>query len=166
MLSPKDICKPEKRLWTEADFEQMGWHDVTIHALTFAPEANEIILDIDYIFAWVEPEPPSAGYTFWVSPATLVFRNVHELEANFGDPLGLEIAGITREGARVPKNAAYIEDPKEWTWTIDLVQGEFGFSSVGFSQFTRREPEKLSAQCFSLEARGGISFDRPQPLIP
>jgi hypothetical protein len=26
---------PEKWIWTEADFETMGWHDVHVHALAF-----------------------------------------------------------------------------------------------------------------------------------
>jgi hypothetical protein len=50
----------QKPVWTEADFEQMGWHDVHIHAVAFRPEIFELWLDIDYIFGWVDPH----GYLF------------------------------------------------------------------------------------------------------
>jgi hypothetical protein len=109
-----------KLIWTEADFDQMGWHDVKIHAITFVPEVYEFVLDIDYIFAWVEPEPPSPCYSFWISPATLVFRNIPQFQADFSEPLDLQILGIERKDPRVPRNAIYIKDKTEWTWTIDL----------------------------------------------
>jgi hypothetical protein len=39
----------DKWLWTESDFEIMGWHDSNIYAVTFSPEKFEIAFDIDYI---------------------------------------------------------------------------------------------------------------------
>ena len=162
MISPSTIYQLEKKIWTEADFEKMGWHDVYIHAVTFAPEAHEFILDIDYIFAWVEHEQPSPYYSFWISPATLVFRNVCEFQAEFGDPLGLQVMGITRSDPHEPRNAKYIDDKTAWAWSIDLLQGEIRFESTGYTQFTRREPVRVSsAQNLSSQARGGISFERP-----
>lgn len=163
MLKTTDVYQLEKSIWTEADFDRMGWHDVLVHAITFAPERYEFILDIDYIFAWVEPEPPSPGYSFWISPATLVFRNIWDFNADFGDPLGLQIMHVARDGARVPKNSNFV-DGTEWTWTLDLFQGGITFASTGFDQYTRRKPVRLSSQQFSLEERGGISFARPSEM--
>src|SRR4051812_26329180 len=86
-----------KPVWTEADFEQMGWHDVHIHAVAFRPEIFELWLDIDYLFTWVDPQGAETHYSFWVAPATLVFTNVHslrfDLESHDGD---LSLQGIER----------------------------------------------------------------------
>src|SRR5436189_586152 len=81
--------KLEKPVWTEADFEQMGWHDVHIHAVAFRPERFEFWLDVDYIFHWVHPQGEQRLFQFWVAPATLVFTNVHsirfDIESHDGD---------------------------------------------------------------------------------
>jgi hypothetical protein len=42
-----DKYELEKWLWTESDFEMMGWHDSRVYAISFSPEQSEIILDID-----------------------------------------------------------------------------------------------------------------------
>jgi hypothetical protein len=76
-LTNADIEKP---VWTEADFEQMGWHDVHVHAVAFRPQIFELWLDMDYIFRWVDPHDGETHYSFWVAPATLVFENVYDLK--------------------------------------------------------------------------------------
>jgi hypothetical protein len=70
----------EKWIWTEADFEVMGWHDSQIHAMAFFPEEFELVFDIDYIFEWIDPQPNETYYKFWIAPATLVFKNIHDVE--------------------------------------------------------------------------------------
>ena len=164
-LRPDEIYTLEKPVWTHEDFDSMGWHDVMIHAITFCPEDYEFVLDVDYMFAWVDPEPPSPGYSFWMSPATLVFQNVNNFKAQIEDPLGLTIMDISRKDPRPPKNVEYISLKTEWTWTIDLLQGRVEFSAAGYRQYTRRTPIRASQQRFSAENRGGISFDRPEELI-
>src|SRR5690242_20793394 len=67
----------EKNIWTENDFEQMGWHDAIIYKIAFG---NNLLLDIDYIFQWNQPEIEGLGFTFWIAPATLCFRNVKNLK--------------------------------------------------------------------------------------
>jgi hypothetical protein len=163
-LRPDEIYTLEKPVWTHEDFASMGWHDVVIHAITFRPEVYEFVLDVDYIFAWVDPQPPSPYFSFWISPATLVFQNVVNFKAQMEDPLGLQIMGISRKDPRPPRNADSIPLKTEWTWTIDLLQGEIEFSSAGFCQYIRRSPIRVSAQHFSLEERGGISFERAGTL--
>ena len=163
-LKSTDVYQLTKTLWTHDDFDEMGWHDVVIHAITFQPEKYEFILDIDYIFAWVEPEPPSPGFSFWVAPATLVFENTWDFRAELSDHLGFQIGlqmqGITRKVGRAPKTPAFVNTQTGWTWTIELVQGEISFSASGFSQYIRRNPIRVSSQQFSLQERGGISFER------
>jgi hypothetical protein len=164
-LKPNDIYFLEKTVWTHEDFDSMGWHDVTIHGITFCPEDYEFVLDVDYMFAWVDPEPPSPGYTFWMSPATLVFQNVNNFKARIEDPLGLTIMDVERKDPRPPKNVEHIPFKTEWTWKIDLLQGEIEFSAVGYRQYTRRKPVRHSTQRFSPEERGSVSFERPEGFL-
>lgn len=69
----------------------MGWHDATLwafqvqHADPFDEDTNpdpqdRAILDLDYITRWVDPEPGTRHFQFWVAPCTLVFLGVTELE--------------------------------------------------------------------------------------
>src|SRR5439155_21640447 len=75
-----------KPVWTEADFDQMNWHDATVHGIAFREEAGgaDLLLDIDYIARWIEPVPPSEYFTFLVGPATLVFRDVWSIYGGLG----------------------------------------------------------------------------------
>ncbi len=159
-LAPHELFELEKTIWTDADFDQMGWHDVTIHAIAFSTETNELLLDIDYLFAWVDPEEPDPHYTFWMAPCTLVFANVHSFKADIDWGLGLEISDVIREDAGRPQNADYIQKEKEWKWVFDCQEGAFSFHSVGYVQFTRRPPRRAKRQSFPWGERGGVSFDR------
>ena len=71
-----DLYTLEKSLWTETDFEEMGWHDATIHAIATPNSEFEIAFDIDYILKWVDPAEDQTHFRYWVSPATLVFWNL------------------------------------------------------------------------------------------
>jgi len=151
--------KIEKPVWTEADFEQMGWHDVHVHAVAFRPELFELWFDIDYILSWVDPQGGETHYSFWVAPATLVFENVYDLkfdiESHDGD---MSLQGIERSDASTPRNA--VTKQTEWRWLLDFNEGQMTLRSVGYSQFTRRPPVLVRAQQLTLEQRGGVSFDR------
>src|SRR5438876_153627 len=70
----------EKLIWSDADFEQMGWHDVYIYAFGALAETFELVFDIDYILDCVLPTLPDQHYRFWIAPATLVFENVHDIK--------------------------------------------------------------------------------------
>ena len=133
--------KLEKRVWTESDFEIMSWHDGHVYSIAFAPEKSEIAFDIDYIFQWVHPKQNETSFSFWVSPATLVFENVYNMEFDISSyDGGLEIDIIQRESVGVPRNAQYIEKNEEWVWTIKCQEGEIKFRSAGYKQYIRAEP--------------------------
>ena len=59
-----DNYELEKKIWTEVDFQIMGWHDSPIYGLSFQSEpsthSSELILDIDYIFQWISPPDPES----------------------------------------------------------------------------------------------------------
>ncbi len=38
----------EKWVWSQHDFDLMGWHDATVHAFALVPEQFELLLDIGY----------------------------------------------------------------------------------------------------------------------
>src|SRR5687768_14404558 len=116
--------RPEKSLWTESDYETMGWHDATIHAIALPTDTFEIAFDIDYILKWVDPTEEQTHFRFWVSPATLVFWNLNELSIDL-EPLNeLTVQRIERSDPVRPRNAEHIGRDVEWRWTIECHQGD------------------------------------------
>jgi hypothetical protein len=156
----KQEYKLEKWVWTEADFEVMGWHDCRIHATAFFPEDFELAFDIDYILKWIHPQPDETYFSFWVAPATIVFKNVHDVEIEIDSYIGnLEIDNINRDDESSPPNAAFITETSEWLWTIECQEGEIRFRSVGYEQFIRMAPDFTQSQTLDRKVIG-ISFAR------
>lgn len=149
----------EKEIWTEADFEKMGWHDNTIHAFSVDRD-YKFLLDIDYIFKWVHPKKSEKYFKFWVAPCTLIFENVYNLvfDLEISAPHHRKIDNISRVNPTRPKNAEYIGKGIEHEWAIETLQGEITFKSVGYTQYTRRQPILNSSDELELNLRGGISF--------
>jgi hypothetical protein len=159
------IYRPEKSVWTEDDFHEMGWHDTAIHAIAFPAEAFEIAFDIDYIFKWIKPAEGEKSYRFWISPATLVFWNVIELSIDLSPQEIITLQSIDRRDPGTPRNAEYIERDTDWRWTIDGHHGEITFRACGFNQFTRLAPLLSNRQILSDGERGGFSIERPGEWI-
>ncbi|WP_229238958.1 hypothetical protein [Emticicia sp. C21] len=140
--------KLEKAIWTEADFERMGWHDCYIYKIRVA---EDLELDIDYIFQWIKPEVEGLPFTFCVAPCTLVFRQIKhltfELKTAFDD--AVEIEGIERT-----------ENEDHILWTILTQQGEIEFISEGFTQYVRQEPFYQLGQTIPYIERYGFNLDR------
>ncbi|WP_207420061.1 hypothetical protein [Desertivirga brevis] len=152
-----DEYKPEKAIWTEEDFDLMGWHDTPVHAISFS-DNFELLFDIDYIFEW---ELKGGIYNFWVAPCTLLFENVYDLNFDIGPSTpGLTIDTITRVNPCKPRNGQYINRELEFDWNIEMVEGEIAFKSVGFKQYIRALPAFLTTQKIPMEKRGGVSFNR------
>lgn len=152
----------EKAVWDDGDFERMGWHDATVHAIAFGPELFELSFDLDYPFEWVRPAEGECDFQFWIAPCTLVFENVYDLRlaTALTDGWAFEIADLVRSRPRRPENAAHVGRETEWRWTLQGHDGDISFWSVGFRQFVRRRPILSSAQRLQPEERGGISFGR------
>jgi hypothetical protein len=53
----------EKSLWTEKDFDTMGWHDSFVYGISFG-ENFQLLFDIDYIFKWVLTGEIQTGVIF------------------------------------------------------------------------------------------------------
>lgn len=149
----------EKWVWTDADYEQMGWHDCRIRAFAFLGDELQLMLDIDYIFEWVQL-PDSVYFQFWVAPATLIFENVYDIEIDIHTDDELEIADLLREDPLRPRNADYVQREQEWKWIFDCQRGEISLRSIGYAQYIRSAPRLVARQYLTLNERGGISFSR------
>jgi hypothetical protein len=142
----------EKRIWTEKDFEQMGWHHATVYGLRLN---NDLELDIDYIFRWNKPDLEGFPFTFWVAPATLVFKNIKNLKLDLEinpDKLlinGIEINDIERTQKGHTSH-----------WIIITHQGDFEFESDGYEQFIRQEPSLEFGPNISFIVRNGFSLEK------
>src|SRR2546421_9545929 len=94
----------EKWVWNDADFKRMGWHDNAIHGIATIsefPDRLELMLDIDYIFDWVN-QGSDRPFLLWVAPATLVFENVYHLKLDIESAQGdIELDEILREDERL-----------------------------------------------------------------
>ncbi len=135
----------EKNIWTDTDFEKMGWHDNHIYKIRLI---KDLELDIDYILQWNSPELEGLPFTFWIAPATLVFKDVKNISFDFdiGQEDSFEIEDIDRENQN--------------QWTIITRQGDIHFISDGFEQFIRQEPSFQFGQQISYIERYGYSLDR------
>jgi len=157
---PDGSAKIDKWVRSDEDFKEMNWHDVVIHAMATNDEmlsgpdeeprfeSQQLILDIDYVLNWRESLAERRA-DFWVSPATLVFEEISDLNVNFRSEYGiplLVIYTIGREGRR---------------WSISLGEGQISFDSAGFKQYIRREPVLKSHFTYLTDSeRGGFSFRR------
>lgn len=132
-----------KSIWTEMDFEEMGWHDSYIHAIALPSESLELVLDIDYLFKWVLDDETNS-YNFWVSPCTLYFFNVLNLkiDVDFQDSVGLDISEIKRINPRPSKNGK----TTLWDFEIETNKGVIKFESSGFKQIVRKQPAYSPSQ--------------------
>lgn len=69
LLHPTDSTMTyelDKKIWTDKDFEQMGWHDSNIYKIRLT---YDLEFDLDYILQWNRPDLEGLLFTFWVAPA-------------------------------------------------------------------------------------------------
>lgn len=137
-----------KEIWSEADFEEMGWHDSHIHAISFPNEDLELSLDIDYLFKWILDDT-SGLYNFWVSPCILLFFNVLNLKISidFQNTIGLNILDIKRLNPRLSPNR------KTTLWDFEIVtdKGYIKFESSGYRQVVKKQPIISQSQVLARE---------------
>jgi hypothetical protein len=130
----------ENSQWTEKDFDTMQWHDCKIYAIAFDEKKDELLFDIDYILEWIEPENNEPYFKFRVAPATLIFRNVYDVNLRL-QSLMVQIEGISRENPVRPKNANAIGEDVEYDWSIETTSGHINFKSVGYRQVLQSQPK-------------------------
>lgn len=136
------------------NFDQICWHDNRIHAIAFDKDHCQLLLYIDYICKWVVKKKL---FLFWVAPATLLFRNVHNINIS-NDTTDFVILEISRSKPEEPQNHSDIDEQVEYLWDIETSAGQITFKSVGYMQFIRNNPILIKRQLLSLSERGVVSF--------
>jgi len=163
MTEQTEIFKLDKSIWTHDDFDEMGWHDSNIYGFTIQKnEENwtaDFLLDIDYIFKWVQPVPPAQTFTFWIAPCTLIFKECFDLHIDFKTDGGcldlMEVADLYLKSKVEQEKNKFV-----YEWVIELQQGVINLKSYGLEQIVRQNPSQRKQQILSLEERGGINFGR------
>lgn len=122
--------------WSTEDFDSLGWHDVSVHALRIEEGedgSGELVLDIDYILEWCIDKP---DFSFRIAPATLRFHEIFNLRVvlDYASlPAGISpftLDGITRELLTYPNgNQSF-----RWLLSVNWPAGEISFESSGFTQ--------------------------------
>lgn len=137
-----------KRIWTEEDFESMRWHDCFIYQFRFE---EELLFDIDYILKWNAPEEKDLMFTFWIAPATLVFKTPRNLSVDikYNEYDWFEIVDIRRE---------VVDDTYQWVISTQI--GEIRFESDGYTQYIRQDAFFEYGQTIDLEERNGICIEK------
>lgn len=146
-----------KKQWSQNDFEDMGWHDCRVHAIAFNEADHELWFDIDYILEWIKPDD-SKYYKFKVAPATLVFKDVWNLNVCMDYHLGVRIEDIHMDGSPLPKDGD-LKNTTECDWRVETSNGEISFKATGYVQYIRQDVFTVDKQSLGLVQRGGISFD-------
>ena len=147
----------EKTVWTDADFDQMGWHDATLWSMLADSDAFEFALDLDYIFEWVHPGPGETYFEFWVAPVTMVFHMAHTVVLDIESMSGsIEVADVHR-GDPVPTVRG---EGSQREYRFECQEGEISLMTEGYTMYVRRPPVRLRAQRLGIEERGGVSFER------
>jgi hypothetical protein len=151
---------------TEADFEQMSWHDCHIWRIEFRvgePEeddwTSDLMLGLDFILEWLCGVDGSAR--FKIAPATLVFHGVTDpkIAIGWGDTdlqaaiHDVSIGRVKRD--QVQNQKVYLDRPY-FRWTIELnwpKDGRISFGAVGYTQTLLSEPIISERQRLSLKER-------------
>ena len=129
------------RVWTDAEYDTMEWHDAAIHGLRFIEGLHglgEFVLDIDYI---TECNKVGDRFSVFYLPATLTFHKVSNLRMTLDyactsagfTPFSID--GIERRAEKRPGYTAYI-----WKIPINWPCGVIPFEATGFEQQSRGEP--------------------------
>jgi hypothetical protein len=146
-----------KAIWSEVDFETMGWHDAIIYAMALLPSGeflSRLVLDLDYIVEWVDPPRGERTFRFWIAPATLVFDQAWELRGQLrtvdGDQV-FEIQNLHREPVR--------DGHGGYRWHLEGESFDLSLRAPGYRQTFRRHPVFTEEQRLTLERRGGVVLE-------
>ncbi len=144
---------------TESDFDELSWHDNSIHGVEFRigdhdieDWTSDLVFDIDFIVEWVcgvDRHPK-----FKVAPATLSFHDVTDLNMNVksldnGFQVSIRNFSIDKIERERIKNQKICLDRPYYRWRIllcDPPDGEISFGASGFTQQLRRAPILSDAQ--------------------
>jgi hypothetical protein len=147
----------EKTIWNGRDFEVMSWHDATLWSMYADTAAFEFLIDLDYIFSWVEPKAGETHFKFWVAPVTIVFENASDVKVNLESQQGsIEVAELHRELIGPSPSGKFTQ----YAYRFECQEGEVSLEATGFKMFVRQAPRLISTQSLEVGHRNGISFGK------
>jgi len=151
---------------TEADFEQMSWHDCRLWKIEFEigdfdedDWTADLSIGLDYILGGVCGI--DVEYAVTVAPAALVFHSVTDPKiaidwGNSNHQVTIHDV-IMGEIRRSPVEKQYVHlDKPYYHWTIEIVWPEGGtitFGALGYTQTLLAEPVTQAKSYFSLSER-------------
>ncbi len=143
--------------WIDQDFDVMPWHDCTIYAYWSDNINVDLLMDMDYICAWVQPDGAHHPLSFYVAPATLAFHGVTDIRFSLESVANpFKLNDVRREDCRPIPNSPF----ETWQWTMEGHHGMLTMRAVGYTLYFRQQPTLMQVQSLSYEERGGISFAR------
>ena len=152
---------------SDADFEQLSWHDCTIWGLELYPPdpdagdwTCDLALDIDFIVEWLCGVGAPGRAQFRVAPATLRFHTVSDLRLaiTWGSTAVLLHEMSIDHVAREPLPPASRESSgHRWRIALNWPQsGEITFTAVGFTQTLRALPIVTERQSLTRRQRASL----------
>ncbi len=152
-----ETYKLEKPVWTQVDFNVMGWHDAKVWGILANTDEWELLVDLDYIFNWVHPKGEEENFKFWVAPVTMLFENAYDVKIDVESQQGeIQVAELHMENPRKTKNGKFTE----YTFRFECQEGEITLSATGYKMYVRQKPRLLQSQELEFTERGGVKFGR------
>lgn len=135
--------KPERYIWNEKDFDDLGWHDNRIRAMYFEHKDFMFCLSIDYIYQW---EENFKGY--WITPAMLCFQNISHLDIRIScnDSFDVIIEDVFKSKERSTPNGLLTESE----YLVKTNVGAITFFSTGFELVLKEDPKFSESQDFEM----------------
>jgi hypothetical protein len=179
-----------KATWGTHDYSAMAWHGCTIHAIHFGEyEDNRVqiledgtvdtefddlddtvawhflLLDIDYIVSWAEPQTPGAEPSYWIAPATLEFASASSITATISDDSSSPVLlapGTTATTTLIMSNVERTEPRgnEEPRWQITGTGLDIRLYAPRFDLYIRTTPQLATRSSLEMTERGGVSFAR------
>jgi len=149
--------------WTEADFDELSWHDNHVHGIQVEMDNPDhgtgiLTLDLDHIIEWLPPSAPGVPFQFRVAPARLTFYEISSLRIEID--WAAATAGMTpfSIGAIARKKLEYGTGYTSWAWTIEVnwPKGAITFDSPRFTQQVTGPVILTDEQCLSPSQRSAV----------
>ena len=142
---------------TDAEYDEMSWHDSFIHGFSMDQTdlRSDLVIDIDHIVDWRCEEERTE---FLISPASLTFHDVTDLRLviDWGESgyiksvFGMYIIDIYREMVETK-----MRFERYYRWIIELndSNSSIAMGASGYTHFQRKEPIWVDRQGLTKDQR-------------
>ena len=138
------------------DIESILQHDTVIHSVGFNPTEYKLMLDIDWI---IERNIENSNFSYLLSPSTLIFENVWDIQFDIGPSLGMTIDSVKILSRTLPKNNRCLcHETYEYLLSIECMEGTIQFRTIGGKLFQRESPIIKGNSSFTIDDRSNFSL--------